>query len=143
MGEAFLDRVGRPRNVIGIKESAGDIDRDRLPARDRPHIQMSCGMGDPAPECFAWGARSRICACGDFLLPEERIRLCETGVPNGDFAKGRRIMSAMTPLMRVLGQGGEFIRRVTQGTAVAGIGAGGLRPRRKRRTRTRRWSWNR
>ena len=93
MGEEFLNRVGRSKNVIGIKESSGDINRVHLLARDYPHIQMSCGMDDQALEFFAWGARSWICAGSNFL-PEEHVYLYEAWVVNGDFVKGRKIMSA-------------------------------------------------
>lgn len=127
MGTTFLDRVGRSRNVIGIKESSGDINRVHLLARDYPHIQMSCGMDDQALEFFAWGARSWICAGSNFL-PDEHIYLYQTCVVEGDFAKGRRIMSAMMPLMRVLEQGGKFIQCVKHGTEVAGLYAGPMRP---------------
>lgn len=127
MGEEFLDRVGRSRNVIGIKESSGDINRVHLLARDYPHIQMSCGMDDQALEFFAWGARSWICAGSNFL-PEEHIYLYETCVLDGDFARGRRIMSAMMPLMRVLEQGGKFIQCVKYATAMTGIPTGPMRP---------------
>lgn len=127
MGRDFLDRVGRSRNVIGIKESSGDINRLHLLARDYPHIQMSCGMDDQALEFFAWGARSWICAGSNFL-PEEHIALYETCVVQGDFAKGRRIMSAMLPLMRVLEQGGKFIQCVKHGVETTGLRAGPMRP---------------
>ncbi|WP_159587678.1 dihydrodipicolinate synthase family protein [Chelativorans xinjiangense] len=127
MGEEFLDRVCRSRNVIGIKESSGDINRVHLLARDYPHIQMSCGMDDQALEFFAWGARSWICAGSNFL-PEEHVFLYETCAVHGDFAKGRRIMSAMMPLMRVLEQGGKFIQCVKHGTEMAGLRAGPMRP---------------
>lgn len=127
MGRDFLDRVGRSRNFIGIKESSGDINRLHLLARDYPHIQLSCGMDDQALEFFAWGARSWICAGSNFL-PEEHIFLYETCVLHGDFAKGRRIMSAMLPLMRVLEQGGKFIQCVKHGVEVTGIKAGPMRP---------------
>ncbi|WP_163272505.1 dihydrodipicolinate synthase family protein [Chelativorans alearense] len=127
MGEEFLDRVCRSRNVIGIKESSGDINRVHLLARDYPHIQMSCGMDDQALEFFAWGARSWICAGSNFL-PEEHVLLYETCAVHGDFAKGRRIMSAMMPLMRVLEQGGKFIQCVKHGTEMAGLRAGPMRP---------------
>ena len=50
MGEEFLDRVGRSRNICAIKESSGDINRVHLLARDYPHIQLSCGMDDQALE---------------------------------------------------------------------------------------------
>ncbi|WP_397294634.1 dihydrodipicolinate synthase family protein [Paracoccus yeei] len=127
MGTEFLDRVGRSRNVIGIKESSGDINRVHLLARDYPHIQMSCGMDDQALEFFAWGARSWICAGSNFL-PEEHVALYEACAVQGDFTKGRRIMSAMLPLMRVLEQGGKFIQCVKHGVEVSGITAGPMRP---------------
>lgn len=127
MGEEFLNRVGMSRNVIGIKESSGDINRVHLLARDYPHIQMSCGMDDQALEFFAWGARSWICAGSNFL-PEEHVYLYETCAVNGDFAKGCRIMSAMMPLMRVLEQGGKFIQCVKHGTEFSGLRTGPMRP---------------
>lgn len=127
MGEEFLDRVGRSRNVCAIKESSGDINRVHLLARDYPHIQMSCGMDDQALEFFAWGAQSWICAGSNFL-PEEHVALYEACVLQGDFTKGRRIMSAMMPLMRVLEQGGKFIQCVKHGVEMAGLKAGPLRP---------------
>ncbi len=127
MGREFLDRVGRSKNVIGIKESSGDINRVHLLARDYSHIQMSCGMDDQALEFFAWGAQSWICGGSNFL-PEEHLALYETCVIKGDFAKGRRIMSAMLPLMRVLEQGGKFIQCIKHGVEVTGISAGPMRP---------------
>lgn len=127
MGREFLDRVGRSKNVVGIKESSGDINRVHLLARDYPHIQMSCGMDDQALEFFAWGARNWICGGSNFL-PEEHIALYETCVIKGDFAKGRRIMSAMLPLMRVLEQGGKFIQCIKHGVELSGLHAGPMRP---------------
>jgi 4-hydroxy-tetrahydrodipicolinate synthase len=127
MGREFLDRVGRSKNVIGIKESSGDINRVHLLARDYPHIQMSCGMDDQALEFFAWGAQSWICGGSNFL-PEEHIALWETCVVKGDFAKGRRIMSAMLPLMAVLEQGGKFIQCIKHGVETTGLKAGPMRP---------------
>lgn len=127
MGRDFLDRVGRSKNVIGIKESSGDINRVHLLARDYPHIQMSCGMDDQALEFFAWGARSWICAGSNFL-PEEHIALYQACAIDGNYDKGRRIMSAMLPLMRVLEQGGKFIQSVKHGVQTTGLRAGPMRP---------------
>jgi 4-hydroxy-tetrahydrodipicolinate synthase len=127
MGEEFLDRVGRSRNVCAIKESSGDINRVHLLARDYPHIQMSCGMDDQALEFFAWGARSWVCAGSNFL-PKEHVALNQSCAVEGNFDKGRRIMSAMMPLMRVLEQGGKFIQCVKHGVTMNGIDTGGLRP---------------
>ncbi|WP_208988960.1 dihydrodipicolinate synthase family protein [Labrenzia sp. VG12] len=127
MGEEFLDRVGRSRNVCAIKESSGDINRVHLLARDYPHIQMSCGMDDQALEFFAWGARSWVCAGSNFL-PKEHVALYQACAVDGDFDKGRRIMSAMMPLMRVLEQGGKFIQCVKHGVEMCGLYAGPPRP---------------
>ena len=128
MGEEFLDRVGRSRNFCGIKESSGDINRVHLLARDYPHIQLGCGMDDQALEFFAWGAPFWVCGGSNFL-PAEHVALYEACVIEGDFAKGRRIMSAMMPLMRVLEQGGKFIQTIKHGvTMEAGIDASVVRP---------------
>lgn len=127
MGRAFLDRVGRSRNFQAIKESSGDINRVHLLARDYPHIRLSCGMDDQALEFFAWGARSWVCAGSNFL-PREHIALWQACAVEGDFDKGRRIMSAMMPLMRVLEQGGKFIQCVKHGVEMAGRRAGPPRP---------------
>lgn len=127
MGQEFLNRVGRSRNIVAIKESSGDINRVHLLARDYPHVQLSCGMDDQALEFFAWGARSWICAGSNFL-PEEHVYLYETCVLKGDFTKGRRIMSAMMPLMGILEQGGKFIQCVKHGVEVSGLRTGGMRP---------------
>ncbi len=126
MGAEFLDRVGRSRNFCGIKESSGDINRVHLLARDYPHIQMGCGMDDQALEFFAWGAPFWVCGGSNFL-PAEHVALYKACVVEGDFAKGRRIMSAMLPLMHVLEQGGKFIQTIKHGVTMTGIDAGNVR----------------
>lgn len=126
MGEEFLDRVGRSRNFCAIKESSGDINRVHLLARDYPHIQMGCGMDDQALEFFAWGAPFWVCGGSNFL-PHEHIALYEVCAVQGDFAKGRRIMSAMMPLMRVLEQGGKFIQTIKHGVTMTGIECDAMR----------------
>ncbi len=127
MGEEFLDRVGRSRNFCAIKESSGDINRVHLLARDYPHIQMSCGMDDQALEFFAWGARSWVCGGSNFL-PHEHAALYKACAVEGNYNKGRRIMSAMLPLMRVLEQGGKFVQCIKFGCEMNGIKAGPPRP---------------
>jgi 4-hydroxy-tetrahydrodipicolinate synthase len=127
MGAEFLDRVGRSRNFCAIKESSGDINRVHLLARDFPHIQMGCGMDDQALEFFAWGSPFWVCGGSNFL-PDEHIALYRACVVEGDFAKGRRIMSAMMPLMRILEQGGKFIQCIKHGVTLNGIDTGPMRP---------------
>ena len=123
MGEKFLDQIKHAPNFCAIKESTGDINRVHLLALGYPDIQLSCGMDDQALEFFAWGARSWVCAGSNFA-PEIHIALYQACVQAGDFGKGRRIMSAMMPLMAVLEQGGKFIQCVKQGVSSRGIAAG-------------------
>ncbi|MCX7645509.1 MAG: dihydrodipicolinate synthase family protein [Rhodobacteraceae bacterium] len=127
MGEEFLDRVCRSSNFRAIKESSGDINRVHLLARDYPHIQLSCGMDDQALEFFAWGARSWVCGGSNFL-PAEHIALWRACAVEGNFDKGRRIMSALLPLMRVLEQGGKFVQCIKHGCEMNGFFAGPPRP---------------
>ncbi|MEO0821465.1 MAG: dihydrodipicolinate synthase family protein [Pseudomonadota bacterium] len=126
MDEDFLDRVGRSPNFRAIKESSGDINRVHLLARDYPHIRLLCGMDDQALEFFAWGARGWVCAGSNFA-PEAHLALWRTCVLEGDFARGRRIMSAMLPLMRVLEQGGKFVQCIRHGMALRGLPVGPVR----------------
>jgi 4-hydroxy-tetrahydrodipicolinate synthase len=126
MGPAFLDRVGASTNFCGIKESSGDINRLHMLARDYPHIQLACGMDDQALEFFAWGAKSWVCAGSNFL-PQEHIALYQACVVEGDFAKGRRIMSAMLPLMQLLERGGKFVQSIKHGCVLGGLPRGTVR----------------
>ncbi len=123
MDEDYLDRVGRSPNFSAIKESSGDINRLHLMARDYPHIQLSCGMDDQALEFFAWGARSWVCAGSNFA-PKAHLALYKACAVEGNFDKGRRIMSAMMPLMRVLEQGGKFVQNIKHGLSLRGLPAG-------------------
>ena len=123
MDEECLDRLGRSPNFMAIKESSGDPNRLHMLARDYPHIAISCGMDDQALEFFAWGARSWVCAGSNFA-PEAHIALYEACALEGDFTKGRAIMSAMLPLMRVLEQGGKFVQCIKYGMTLRGIDAG-------------------
>ena len=127
MGEAFLDRVGRSRNFQAIKESSGDINRVHLLARDYPHIQMCCGMDDQALEFFAWGATGWVAGGANFL-PREHAALYKACILESDFVKGRKIMSALLPLMRLLEQGGKFIQNIKFGCEIMGMRAGPPRP---------------
>lgn len=123
MDEETLDRLGRSPNFCAIKESSGDPNRLHMLARDYPHIALSCGMDDQALEFFAWGARSWVCAGSNFA-PEAHIALYQSCAVDGNFTKGRAIMSAMLPLMRVLEQGGKFVQCIKYGLTLRGIDAG-------------------
>lgn len=123
MDEETLDRLGKSPNFCAIKESSGDPNRLHMLARNYPHIQLSCGMDDQALEFFAWGARSWVCAGSNFA-PEAHLALYQACAVNGDFNTGRRIMSAMLPLMSVLEQGGKFVQCIKHGLTLRGIDTG-------------------
>ena len=138
MDEETLDRLRINSNFCAIKESSGDPNRLHMLARNYPHIQLSCGMDDQALEFFAWGARSWVCAGSNFA-PEAHLSLYKACVVENDFIKGRKIMSAMLPLMSVLEQGGKFVQNIKQGLSLRGIHTGPprkpLRPLNKEETR--------
>ena len=123
MGAEYLDRVGRSPNFMAIKESSGDINQLHMLARDYPHITLGCGMDDQALEFFAWGARVWV-AGGSNFLPAEHYALYQACALENDFNKGRRIMSALLPLMRVLEQGGKFVQTIKYGCEIRGLKAG-------------------
>lgn len=123
MDEETLDRLGKSPNFCAIKESSGDPNRLHMLAHDYSHIQLACGMDDQALEFFAWGARSWVCAGSNFA-PEAHIALYKACAIDGDFTKGRRIMNAMMPLMRVLEQGGKFVQCIKYGLTLRGIETG-------------------
>jgi 4-hydroxy-tetrahydrodipicolinate synthase len=123
MDEATLDGLAGSPNFCAIKESSGDPNRLHMLACDYPHIQISCGMDDQALEFFAWGARSWVCAGSNFA-PEAHLAMWRACVVEKDFDKGRRIMTAMLPLMRVLEQGGKFVQCIKHGLTMRGIDCG-------------------
>jgi len=123
MDRETLDLLGRNPNFCAIKESSGDVNRLHMLARDYPQIQLSCGMDDQALEFFAWGARSWVCAGSNFA-PEAHIDMYRACAVEGNFDKGRRIMSAMLPLLGILEQGGKFVQCIKHGLTLRGIHAG-------------------
>ncbi|MDX1520556.1 MAG: dihydrodipicolinate synthase family protein, partial [Anaerolineae bacterium] len=78
-------------------------------------------------EFFAWGAKVWVCAGSNFL-PGEHLALYRACVLENDFCKGRRIMSAMLPLMWVLEQGGKLVQCVKYGCEIVGVPGGPPRP---------------
>lgn len=127
MDEAFLTRVAQSRNVCAIKESSGDIDRIHLLAREYPQLQLSAGAEDQVLEFFAWGARSWVSVVANFF-PRAAVRFYETCVVDGDFTLGRKIMSALLPLMYCLERGGKFLQSVKYACEIMNRPGGPVRP---------------
>src|SRR5262249_36656908 len=95
-------------------------------ARDYSHIDLFCGMDDQALEFFVWGAKGWVCGAGN-CLPDEHLALYNACVVEKDFEKGRKIMSALLPLMRGLEQGGKFVQSIKYGGELAGLPGGRVR----------------
>lgn len=126
MGREFFETVTQAsKNFVAIKESSGETAQLHMLAREFPSLGLSCGWDDQALEFFAWGARSWVCAGSNFL-PREHIALYEACAVEKDFDKGRRIMSAMLPLMDFL-EGGKFVQSIKYGCEIIGLRTGGVR----------------
>ena len=125
MGEDYFTRVSASKNVIAIKESTGDLNQLHMLARKFPNISLSCGWDDLALEFFAWGAPSWVCAGSNFL-PAEHVALYQACVVEGDFVRGRKIMSAMLPFLNLLDEG-KFVQKIKHGCELAGLRAGAPR----------------
>ncbi|CAM3779432.1 4-hydroxy-tetrahydrodipicolinate synthase [Pseudomonas reidholzensis] len=125
MGEEFFDAVADVKNIVAIKESSGDMAQLHRLAIHRPNIALSCGWDDQALEFFAWGAISWVCAGSNFI-PREHVALYEACVIEKDFAKGRRIMAELMPLMDFL-EGGKFVQSIKYGSELQGLRTGGVR----------------
>ncbi|RAR56588.1 4-hydroxy-tetrahydrodipicolinate synthase [Paraburkholderia unamae] len=126
MGRTFFETVLQAsKNFVAIKESSGQTGQLHMLAREFPQLDLSCGWDDQALEFFAWGARSWVCAGSNFL-PGEHVALYEACVIEKNFDKGRRIMSAMLPLMDFLEEG-KFVQSIKYGCELAGLRAGGVR----------------
>ena len=123
--EYFRTVTSASKNFVAIKESSGQTSQLHMLATEFHDIDISCGWDDQALEFFAWGAQSWVCAGSNFI-PREHIALYEACVIEKNFDKGRRIMSALMPLMDFL-EGGKFVQSIKHGCALAGLRPGGVR----------------
>ncbi|MDR3095587.1 MAG: dihydrodipicolinate synthase family protein [Paraburkholderia sp.] len=126
MGREYFRTVcAASKNFVAIKESSGQTGQLHMLAREFPNLSVSCGWDDQALEFFAWGARSWVCAGSNFLA-REHIALYQACAVEKDFDKGRRIMSAMLPLMDFLEEG-KFVQSIKHGCEIVGLRSGGVR----------------
>ena len=109
----------------GLNEYKDFFDSVKYALKERGEVCLAKAhvVDGQALDFFAWGARSWVCAGSNFA-PEAHLALYQACVLDGDFNKGRRIMSAMMPLMRVLEQGGKFIQCIKHGLTLRGFDAG-------------------
>lgn len=127
MDDAFLAEASHIDNVIGIKESAGDLERIHALVERFPDLQLCAGAEDLVLEFFAWGARSWVSVIANFL-PREAKLFHRTCVEDGNFVKGREMMRALLPLMHSLEHGGAFIQSVKAACEACNRPGGPVRP---------------
>ena len=123
LNESCLAQIVASHHPCALIDSSGDPAHLHMLARAYPQIDLSCGNSSGALEFFAWGARSWVCAGSNFA-PEAHIALYQACVIEGDFVKGRAIMSAMLPLMQAFETQGRFVQSVKHGLNTRGIDAG-------------------
>ena len=126
MDAAFLRRLSARPNVQCIKESSGDINRIHMLVREFPDIQLSCGAEDQALEFFAWGATSWVTPMGNFF-PAEIVAFYDACMRDQDFAKARRLMTALLALGTVLEAGGQLIQCTKLACETLGLPGGPVR----------------
>jgi 4-hydroxy-tetrahydrodipicolinate synthase len=127
MGETFLDLVADNKNIAGIKESSGDVNRIHLLSNNYPQVELVVGAEDQVLEFLAWGAKAWVCATGN-IFPAECVKYLDLVANKGDFERGKRIMSAFSPLMNALEQGGKFVQSVKYASQLQGLTVGVVRP---------------
>ena len=123
LDESCLAQIVASNPPSALIYNSGNPEHLHMLARAHPQIDLSCGSNSHALEFFAWGARSWVCAGSNFA-PEAHIALYQTCVIEGDFVKGRAIMSAMLPLMQAFETQGRFVQSVKHGLSTRGIDAG-------------------
>jgi 4-hydroxy-tetrahydrodipicolinate synthase len=126
ISDAVLDKLIERPNFQAMKESTGDIAHLHHLATHLPErFVLSCGMDDQALEFFAWGVKSWVAGASNFL-PEAHVDLLDACL-QGDFAKGRKLMTQLLPVLELLERSGKFIQYVRYGCELAGTRVGTAR----------------
>ncbi len=92
-------------------------------ALQSPHIHSPSSC---VPDAMRCGRCSQVVNAGSNFIPGEHIALYEACVVEKNFEKGRRIMTAMLPLMDFL-EGGKFVQSIKAGCELNGLRSGGVR----------------
>lgn len=128
MNSSFLQAVAPMTQIVGIKESSGEIARlHELLVDYSDRLEIVCGADDQALEYFVWGAKSWVAGASNFL-PKQHVALYESCVENRDFEEGRRIMRRLLPLFMAMEGGGKYIQYAKLGCELAGVPVGPPRP---------------
>lgn len=129
IGYEVLDALVEDPNLIGIKESSGDIGRlhgllERY-GRLGDAFTVICGCDDQILEYCAWGVRAWIGGAASFA-PREHVAVLEAALA-GDLAAARTQLQRLLPLLASM-EGGGYTQKAKLGCALAGVPVGDTRP---------------
>jgi len=120
-----LDGLVDCQQVVGIKESSGDIGRlYRMRLRYGDRYRISCGADDQALDYFLWGVTSWVAGSGN-VAPRPLGEMMRTAVA-GDLAGARQMMTKLMPVMQGM-EAGRFNQKAKLGLALNGVDAGSVR----------------
>ncbi|TXS93842.1 dihydrodipicolinate synthase family protein [Parahaliea maris] len=122
--ESVIELAKNPY-IIGIKESSGDFSRAlTLLNTDFDGFQVVCGSDDQGADYLAWGARSWIGGCANYLAADH-VAMYKAAVAD-DHATVRAIMARLLPVIQNA-EGGDYNQKAKLGVSFLGIDAGEIR----------------
>ena len=125
IGYDVLDGLVDCKNVIGIKESSGEMPRlYEMRMRYGERYQIVCGSDDEALDYFLWGTQAWIGGAGS-CAPSQHVAVLEAAQA-GDFIKARTAMEKILPLLRNM-ESGSYTQKAKYGCELLGMPVGNPR----------------
>ena len=125
IGYDVLDILADHPQVLGIKESSGDITRMHdIINRYEGRLQLICGADDQAFEYFAWGVEAWICGAAN-PVPAENAAVIDLAL-SGKFNQARHSMQKLMPFVKSL-EGGKYIQKTKYAMELVGLPCGSAR----------------
>ncbi|MFV0478150.1 MAG: 4-hydroxy-tetrahydrodipicolinate synthase [Parahaliea sp.] len=111
--------------IVGIKESSGDFSRAlTLLNTTFDSFQVVCGSDDQGADYLAWGARSWIGGCANYLAADH-VAMYQAAVI-GDHERVRSIMARLLPVIQNA-ESSDYNQKAKLGVESLGIAAGAIR----------------
>ena len=127
LGEEVLDGLRDTKQVYGIKESSGSMERmHEILVNFTDRYQLICGADDQALEYFVWGVTGWVAGASN-MLPKQHMDLYETVVEKRDIEGGVAIMKKLLPIFMLMEQGGKYLQYCKYGCELGGYPVGGVR----------------
>lgn len=122
--EAVLELSSNPY-IVGIKESSGDFSRALTLLNTKfDNFQVVCGSDDQGADYLAWGARSWIGGCANYLAPAHVSMMAAAAAGQHDAV--RASMARLLPVIQNA-ESGDYNQKAKLGVSRIGIAAGNVR----------------